>query len=156
MARRLSPEALRAWATAETRRRNLEENPGIYIDLGPLDRYPDDYCRLKKLLKTRPEADPEATGPRSLAVEGIIAGGCCGWSESPTAADVYEAMRADPRTRAQRGITTVITKEATRTEIVTAWLEGAFTWRQLARAYLDDQGRAPRRAYFLTRLRRTR
>ena len=60
-------------------------------------------------------------------------------------------MRADPRTPEQRAITTVITKEATWGEIVRAWLEGAFTWRQLARAYLDHQGRAPRRAVFLTR-----
>ena len=130
---------------------NANAPEDIYIDLGPLERYPDEYCPTEKLLENSPDADLDVTGPASATVESIIAGGCCGWSKPPTAADVYEAMRADPRTPEQRGITTVITKEASWREIMVAWLEGAFTWRQLARAYLDDQGRAPQRAVFLTR-----
>ena len=99
------------------------KNPGIYIDLGPLERYPDEYCPTEKLLENLPDADLDATGPASATVESIIAGGYCRWSKPPTAADVYEAMRADPRTPEQREITTVITKEASWREIMVAWLE---------------------------------
>lgn len=89
-----------------------------------------------------PQADPEATGPHSRTVRGIICGGCCGWPEPPTSEEVHEAMQAENRSARQRAVVTVLTNEASFDELMNAYIERAFTWRQLARA-LEEQGGQP-------------
>jgi hypothetical protein len=124
------------------------------VDLGPLEQYSDEYTPVERLRELRPSVDPAATGPRSQTVRGIICGGCSGWAEKPTSEDVYEALRAEQRTAAQRNAIGVLTKEADDDEVMHAHLEGAFTWRQLARAYREIPGGPPSRAAFLLKFRR--
>ena len=65
---------------------------------------------------------------------GVLAGACAGWSVRPTSVELYDALRADNATSRQRSIAIVLINEVSFEEIVNAHTEGAFTWRQLARA----------------------
>ena len=71
------------------------------VVLPALDRFSDEYAPAERLARLDPKADPEATGPHSRTVRGIICGGCCGWPEPPTSEEVHEAIRAE--TGAARG-----------------------------------------------------
>ena len=53
-------------------------------------------------------------------------------------------MRAENRSTRQRAVVTVLTNEASFDELMTAYMEGAFTWRQLPRAPAEH-GAARRR-----------
>ncbi len=116
------------------------------IELPPLDRFSDEYSPAETLARLDPKADAEATGAQSRTVRGIICGGCCGWREPPTSEEVYEAMQAEERTARQRAAVTVLTNEATFDELMNAYIERAFTWRQLARALAEQGGRPAERA----------
>lgn len=147
----LTADEIRTWAEDETRRRSDEERDPLGLDLGPLEQYDDKYTSPETLGQLRPDADPEATGPHSQTVRGIICGGCSGWVKTPTSEEVYEAMRAEHRTPAQQTAVGVLTGEATFDELMNAHLEGAFTWRQLARAF-KEAGMPGERTGFLKRL----
>ncbi|MCY4599232.1 MAG: hypothetical protein OXF27_04865, partial [Acidobacteria bacterium] len=85
---------------------------------------------------------PDATGPRSRTIRGLLGGACSGWRVRPISVELYDALRADNPTRRQRAIATVLINEASFEELVNAHTEGGFTWRQLARA-ARRQGAVP-------------
>ena len=149
-----STRETRTWAEQETRRRAAEHAVAVRVDLGPPERYDDEYTPTERLLSLRPDADPEATGPRSRSVRAVICGRCAGWARPPTPEEVYDAMRATKRTAQQRSAIGVLTQEADFEELVNAHLEGAFTWRQLVRAFQERQYVPRSRAGFLKRLAR--
>ena len=142
----MTPKEISSWARAETQRRSREEGPVATVVLPPLDRFSDEYAPPEMLAELHPEADPAATGPHSQTVRGIICGGCCGWPEPPTSEEVYEAMRAETRTARQRAVVTVLTNEASFEELMNAYIEHSFTWRQLAQALAEQGGRPAERA----------
>jgi len=143
----MTPEEIRKWARAEARRRSREEGPlPATVVLPALDRFSDEYAPAEMLARLDPQADPEATGPHSRTVRGIICGGCCGWPEPPTSEEVYEAIRAENRSTRQRAVVTVLTNEASFDELMNAYIERAFTWRQLARALAEQGGQPAERA----------
>ena len=144
-------QEIRTWAERETRRRAAEHAHAAAVDLGPPERYADEYTPTEMLLRLRPDADPDATGPRSQTVRSVICGRCAGWARPPRPEDVYEAMRAANRTRDQRSAIAVLTREANFEELMNAHLEGAFTWRQLVRAFQERQHVPRSRAGFLRR-----
>jgi hypothetical protein len=81
--------------------------------------------------------DPRFNEPRSAnarAVTGLLAGSCCGWAEQPTATEFYDAMRASEPTARQRSIVNLLITEGSNDTVALAYLQGAFTWRQLASA----------------------
>ncbi len=71
-----------------------------------------------------------------------VGGACAGWCARPTSDELYDALRADNPTNRQRSIATVLINEASFEDLVNAHTEGAFTWRQLARA-ARSQGTVP-------------
>ena len=129
-----------AWSKAETerRRRAAAARP----TLAPIDAFPDEYSTADDLAAIRLDADPDATGPHSRTIRGLLGGACAGWRVRPTSVELYDALRADNPTRRQRSIATVLINEASFEELVNAHTEGAFTWRQLARA-ARRQGTVP-------------
>ena len=59
---------------------------------------------------------------------------CAGWKERPTAGEFYEAVRADEPTDRQKTIIRMWGAEATLEDLVEAWAQHAYTFRQLVRA----------------------
>ena len=132
--------AIWAWSKAETeRRRRAAATPPT---LAPIDAFPDDYGTADELAAIRPDADPDATGPHSQIIRGLLGGACAGWRVRPASVELYHARRADNPTRRQRSVATVLINEASFEELVNAHTEGAFTCRQLARA-ARRQGAVP-------------
>ena len=135
-----------AWIRRETERRRLEEDERRPVELPPPETFSDEYTPVEALLALRPHADPAETGPESRAVRIVIRRRCCGWRNRPTSREVYDALRADNPTGRQLAVMTVVLNAATFSEMVLAHLEGAFTWRQLARAMHRHRCSPPRRA----------
>ena len=129
-----------AWSKAETERRR--HAAAIQPTLAPTDAFPDEYATADDLAAVRLDADPDANGPHSQTVRGLLGGACAGWRVRPTSVELYDALCADNPTRRQRSIATVLINEASFEELVNAHTEGAFTWRQLARA-ARRQGAVP-------------
>lgn len=123
-----------AWGQEETVRRTRAERPDATPELEPPDAFSDKYAARSLLAEIRPDADPQATGPGSQTVRGLLCGACAGWGEPPTSAELYDAMRAENPTDRQLAIAGVLVNEASFDELLNAHTEGAFTWRQLARA----------------------
>ena len=129
-----------AWSKAETERRR--HAAATQPTLAPTDAFPDQYATADDLVAVRLDSDPDATGPHSQTIRGLLGGACAGWRVRPTSVELYDALRADNPTRRQRSIATVLINEASFEELVNAHTEGAFTWRQLARA-ARRQGAVP-------------
>lgn len=124
------------------------------VRLPPQEAFPDEYTPTDTLLKYCPDADPAETGPDSRTIGVVIARRCCGWRKPPTPREVYDAMRADDPTGRQLDAMTVVLNESTFDEVVLAHLEGAFTWRQLARAVHRRGGVTPERVRSFARFAR--
>ena len=129
-----------AWSRAETARRRHAD--ATRPTLAPIDTFPDEYSTADDLATTRLDVDPNATGPNSQTIRGLLGGACAGWRARPTSVELYDALRADNPTNRQRSIATVLINEASFEDLVNAHTEGAFTWRQLARA-ARRQGTVP-------------
>ena len=113
------------WSKAETerRRRAAATRP----TLAPIDAFRDQYATADDLAAVRLDADPDATGPHSQTIRGLLAGACADWRVRPTSVELYHALRADSPTRRQRSMATVLINEASFEELVNAHTEGAFT-----------------------------
>ena len=129
-----------AWSRAETERRRHAD--GTQPTLAPTDAFPDEYSTADDLAAVGLDADPNAIGPNSQTIRGLLGGACAGWRVRPTSVELYDALRADNPTNRQRSIATVLINEASFEDLVNAHTEGAFTWRQLARA-ARRQGTVP-------------
>ena len=128
------------WRKAETERRHRAATTPP--TLAPIDAFPDKYATADDLAAAGLDADPDATGPRSQTIRGLLGGACAGWRVRPTSVELHDALRADHPTSRQRSIATVLINEAPFEELVNAHTEGAFTWRQLTRA-AQRQGSVP-------------
>ena len=122
------PELL-AWVERETARRSREENPDYPAQLRPLEDFSDDYADPSKY----ESVNQKRTGPKSATLAGLIIGDCCGWPEPPSSKEVYEAMRTERRTDRQESMIDMVLRADFET-LFGAWMESAFTWRQVARA----------------------
>ena len=128
----------RRWLRRELDRRRREEPVnGATAQLLPEEHFSDEYA---------PE-EPEAgggRGPKSRTVNSVLASACAGWRKEPDAAEFYEAMRSATPTNRQVAVANVMVTEATCDEILLAYLQGAYTWRQLAQA-VHRRGSGPSR-----------
>ena len=120
------------WAQRETDRRSREENPDAPAQLRPVDDFSDDYANPTRY-KT---GDRQRVGRQSATLDGLIISECCGWPKRPTSDEVYEALRAESPTNRQKSMINMVLRADFETLVggVGGWMEGAFTWRQIARA----------------------
>ena len=81
-----------------------------------------------------PRHDPDQLGRASRAVRRRLASSCAGWKRQPTAEEFYEAVRTSSPDEGQSQIIETWLQEATREDLVEAWAENAYTWRELAAA----------------------
>ena len=108
----------------EIQHRHEFERVGIQV-LAP-ERFSDEYAAPD------PEFPNEGRGPKSDAIRGLIAGSCCGWKRPPTSQEFYEAMAATSPTERQNAVAGTLVAEASDDTLALAYLQGAFTWRQVA------------------------
>ena len=114
-----------AWSKAETERRR--HAAATRPTLAPIDAFPDEYATGDDLAAVRLDADPDATGPYSRTIRGLLGCACAGWRVRSTSVELYDALRADDPTNRQRSIATVLINEASFEDLVNAHTEGAFT-----------------------------
>ena len=100
----------------------------------PDRRLPQHVLHGRRARRGSSRRRPGATSPHSQTIRGLLGGGCAGWRVRPTSVELYETLRADSPTSRQRSIATVLINEPSFEDLVNAHAEGAFTWRQLARA----------------------
>ena len=117
------------WVRRETARRAREEDPNRPANLRPLEEFSDEYADPARY----ETVDQARIGPKSATIQGLINLDCSGWVRRPTSEECYKAMRAEAPTERQESITGIVLR-ANFWDIVGAWMEAGFTWRQLARA----------------------
>ena len=104
---------------------------------------------------TYAEPDPRfrsgGRGPECDGIAGLLAGRCAGWPQPPTARELYDAMRAKARTARQKAIVRVLITEGTADTVALGYLDGAYTWRQLARAMHEQKHYDPELARYVNR-----
>ena len=119
-------------ARAERARRQAERNPRRPAMLLPPNAFSDrpasedDFRRLC--------ADGTPSGRHACAVQRRLASGCAGWKQRPTAEEFYDAVRAERPTNRQAGIIRMWGAEATAGELIEAWVQRAYTLRELVAA----------------------
>ena len=100
----------------------------------PPERFSDDYA----------PADPKFAGEKRGAdadeINGLLSTCCSGWKQPPTPREFYEAIRTTKPTKRQEMVISVLIEEAPNDVVAMAFLQGAFTWLQLAAA-MQRQGR---------------
>ena len=116
----------------ERGRRQAERNPmrpAMLLPPGAFSDRPaaeDDFRRLC--------APGTPRGRHALAVQRRLASGCAGWKRRPTAEEFYDAVRAERPTERQAGIIRMWGAEATAGELIEAWVQHAYTLRELVAA----------------------
>lgn len=83
-------------------------------------------------------ADPnfasERRGADAEEIDALLSTCCAGWKQVPTSREFYEAMGTPEPTQREETIINVLITEAPNDVVALAFLQGAFTWRQLAAA----------------------
>ena len=115
------------WAKREMKRRIAEESDAAAEKILPAERFPDEDL-------TSASVPVHERGSRSPAIQGLIAGNCCGWPRMPTGEETVEALRAAEPDQRQRSILAMIATQMPVLEMMRAALEGACTLRDFARA----------------------
>ncbi len=115
------------------RRRRTEAIPRR-CELRPPEAFSADPAPPEALDSLCPGVDPAETGRNARAVEGRIGSSCAGWAKPPTPGEFYEAVRAGRPTERQKAIVLMWVTEATTHELMAAWAQHAYTFRQLAQA----------------------
>ena len=122
------------------------EDPDAPVELRPLKDFSDEYADPTEYITV----DQWQVGPKSAVVQGLIDGECCGWVKQPTSDELYEAMQAQEPTDRQRSLAGILLR-ADFWELMGAWMEAAFTWRQLARAMSRREYKNPTRVREINR-----
>lgn len=125
-----------------TKRQDRDAEPSV---LAPPKAFSDETPSREILKRFHWKHDPHQLSRHSRAVSTRLGSSCCGWRKKPTAAEFYDAIRArTPNTRQKLLILTWL-QEATKEDFLYAWVEGVYTWRELARAiHAANQHHTPR------------
>ena len=116
----------------ETARRRDENDRWAPATLLPAEAFSDepaDEAVFRRLCAPETPRDRQA-----WAVHRRIASSCAGWGKRPTADEFYDAVRASRPTDRQKVIVRMWGAEATLEDLVEAWAQQAYTFRQLVRA----------------------
>ena len=127
----------------ESRRRQAERDPLRPAVLLPPDAFSDRPASEDDFRRLCAPGTPR--GRHALAVQCRLASGCAGWKQRPTSEEFYDAVRAERPTERQAGIICMWGTEATLAELIEAWVQRAYTLRQLVAAlHRADFSCAPR------------
>ena len=117
---------------SETARRRVENDKWAPATLLPAEAFSDEPAGEAVFRRL---CAPEAPrGRHAWAVRRRIMSSCAGWAERPTAGEFYDAVRASRPTDRQQAIVRTWGAEATLEDLVEAWAQQAYTFRQLVRA----------------------
>jgi len=123
------PTDRNAWVRTELERRGREEGARAQpVAVLPPEAFSDAYA------DPDPRFPASGRAPDCEAIAGLLNRACCGWPQSPTAREFYEAMRTPVRTARQQAIVRVLIVDGTTDTVALGYLDGAYTWRQLAQA----------------------
>ena len=117
------PRQTATWTSSKAETERRRHAAATQPTLAPIDACPDEYSTADDLAAIR----PDATGPHSQTIRGLLGGACAGWRVRPTSVELYNALRADKPTSRQRSMATVLINEASFEELVNAHTEGRFT-----------------------------
>ena len=121
-------------AAQELERRRRTETVPRRGTLSPPEAFSADPAPPEAIERLCPGIDRAETGRKARAVAGRIGSSCAGWARPPTPAEFHEAVRAERPSERQRAVVLMWVTEATTHEIMAAWAQRAYTFRQLARA----------------------
>jgi len=94
------------------------------------DTRPDEEFRER----FHPDHDPGQLGRKSRAVRRRLGSSCAGWRRRPRTEEFYDAVHARSPSLRQKQLIRTWLQEASREDLLYAWAEGVYTWRELARA----------------------
>ena len=121
------------WRQLRDRVKALDQDSEPAV-LAPAEAFSDERGSAQLRTRCGLKTDPESTGPRSATVDRRIASSCAGWLQPPTPKEFFDAIRAAVPTPRQKDIIGMWVFEATDHEIMQAWAEEAYSFRELARA----------------------
>lgn len=122
------------WWRQEMERRERCEDPRRRAMLKPAEAFDDRRATAALRAECGLERRADELGRHSPTVERRIASSCAGWSERPTAAEFYDALRAGQPTGRQQSLIAMWAREATDAELLTAWMEEVYADRELVAA----------------------
>ena len=126
-------DALAAWYSAVERARQSDRD-ALPDELAPPEAFADRRGDSAERARRGFHVPDTETGPNSRTVTGRLRMSCAGWRKVPTASEFYAAVHHPTGTDRETAILLTWYHEAHIVELVHARLEGAYTWRELARA----------------------
>ena len=116
----------------EAARRRIENDKWAPEALLPAEAFSDEPASHEDFARLCEPDTP--TGRNANAVQLRIMSSCAGWKKRPTAGEFYDAIRAEHPTPRQTGLVRRWGAEATITDLLQAWVQHAYTLRQLVQA----------------------
>ena len=101
--------------------------------VAPLEAFNDELAEDGLAAVVQPGYAPR-TGRGATTVSAVFASRCCGYVNTPTAGELYDAMRRREPNERDRQVLRAWVIEATERDWLLAWTEQAYSWRMLARA----------------------
>ena len=126
-------KATARWRDA-CRKLRTSDRDAIPDTLGPPEVFNDTMGSATERQEYGHLVPNEETGPNSRAVTNRLRMSCAGWRSTPTAREFYQAVHEPTNTKRETAILLTWYHEAHIAEHIEARLEGAYSWRQLARA----------------------
>ena len=110
----------------------------------PAERFSDLPAEAGHAAMIRAPTAPEDQRERSRAVRTRLCRSCAGWRRPPSSEEFYAAVRSPAPTERQCAVLETWAAEAEWHELLAAWTEHAYTWRELVRAlHAADLSRCP-------------
>ena len=137
MSSKQQPAAQRAaseWRRRELARRLRDENPRRNGRLKAATAFDNERATAARRADCGIERQVDELGRNSRAVERRIASSCAGWAHRPSAAEFYDAVRAERPTQRQKSLIAMWVREASEEELFLAWAEEVYSDRMLVEA----------------------
>ena len=126
-------DAAAAWRGRVEQKRQADRD-ALPDELAPPEAFGDHRGDSIERARHGSDVTEAETGRNSRTVESRLRMSCAGWRKVPTAAEFYTAVHEPTGSDRETAILLTWHHEAHVAELVYARLEGAYSWRELARA----------------------